>query len=132
MIKLISCIFCLVSFLGLAQKTIIIGCVKDGVTKSGIPSIKVQFQDSKIGTLTDSLGNYRLETYYATDSIQISILGYKTIKKAVKKDQEQTINITLPSKTSNFEEITILPPDELPSIRLHKRVIAHKLINNNI
>ncbi len=130
MIKLVSCIFCLVSFLGLAQKTIIIGCVKDGVTKSGIPSIKVQFQDSKIGTLTDSLGNYRLETYYATDSIQISILGYKTIKKAVKKDQEQTINITLPSKTSNFEEITILPPDELPSIRLHKRVIAHKQINN--
>jgi hypothetical protein len=40
--------------------------------------VKVQFKNSKIGTVTDSLGNYSIETYYASDSIQFIFSGYLT------------------------------------------------------
>ena len=54
----------------MAQKTVISGKVVDESTKEGIANVKIQFFNSKIGVLSDSLGNFNLETYYATDSLQ--------------------------------------------------------------
>ena len=43
---------------------------------------------------------------------------------------EQEINIKLSIQEFEVGEIIIRPPDELPSTRLHKRLIANKDINN--
>ena len=114
----------------MAQKTIISGKVVDEASKEGIANVKIQFFNSKIGVLSDSLGNFHLETYYATDSLQFSFPGYATVRYKIKLDQTQVLNVKLAVKIANFEEITIRPPDELPSTRLHKKVIAHKKVNN--
>jgi hypothetical protein len=116
-------------FIG-AQKTIVKGRVTDGLTKEGLPFVKVQFLDSKIGTITDSLGNYRLETFYATDTLQFSFSGFLTQRKKIKKDQEQTIDVTMQVLTNDLEEVVIKAPDELPSTRLHKKLVANKAANN--
>ena len=113
----------------IAQKTIVSGRVVDESSKEGIANVKIQFFNSKIGVLSDSLGNFHLETYYATDSLQFSFPGYITVRFKVKTDQTQVLNVKLTVKTSYFEEITVRPPDELPSTRLHKKVIAHKKVN---
>jgi hypothetical protein len=114
----------------MAQKTIVSGKVVDESSKEGIANVKIQFFNSKIGVLSDSMGNYTLETYYATDSLQFSFPGYATVRYKIKLDQTQVLNVKLAVKIANFEEITIRPPDELPSTRLHKKVIAHKKVNN--
>ncbi len=114
----------------MAQKTIVSGKVVDEASKEGIANVKIQFFNSKIGVLSDSLGNFNLETYYATDSLQFSFPGYATVRFKIKLDQTQVLNVKLAVKIANFEEITIRPPDELPSTRLHKKVIAHKKVNN--
>ena len=114
----------------MAQKTIISGKVVDEASKEGIANVKIQFFNSKIGVLSDSLGNFNLETYYATDSLQFFSPGYATARFKIKLDQTQILNVKLAVKIANFEEITIRPPDELPSTRLHKKVIAHKKVNN--
>jgi hypothetical protein len=71
----------------MAQKTIVSGKVVDESSKEGIANVKIQFFNSKIGVLSDSLGNFNLETYYATDSLQFSFPGYITVRFKVKTDQ---------------------------------------------
>lgn len=126
----LTLILFLIPIIGFSQQTKIFGTVKDGFSGEPMPFVKVRFLDSKIGTLTDSLGKFLLETYYATDSVQFSYTGYLTITKKVLKDKEQEFTIVLPTMVAEFAEVTVRPPDEFPSTRLHKKVIAHKDINN--
>jgi HrpA-like RNA helicase len=125
----------IVAFLGIffssfSQQTKVFGKVTDEVTGETLPFVKVKFYLSKMGTSTDTIGRYSIETYYATDSLQFVFLGYKTKTVAVKLDQSQEINITLKPDVEELETFFVRPPDELPSITLHKKIIANKRINN--
>lgn len=117
----------LISF---SQKTVVEGVVIDGETEEPMPFVTVRFQNSKIGTLTDSVGHYSLNTYYATDSLVFYFAGYLKKTVFVKKDQAQEINVRLEVPQTDIEEVVVKPPDEFPSTTLHKKVIAHKDINN--
>lgn len=128
--KFIFSIFLLITTVCFSQQTKVYGTVWDANTGEKMPYVKVQFKNSKIGTLTDSVGGYSIETYYATDSIQFSFNGFLTFTTEVRKDETQEINVRLTTRLSEIQEVVIRPPDELPSTRLHKRVIAHKDINN--
>jgi hypothetical protein len=120
-------LICVNSF---GQQTRVYGTVWDANTGERLPYVKVQFKNSKIGTMTDSLGNYVIETYYATDSIQFMYNGYLTNTFSVEIDKDQEFNVKMSTRLAEIQEIVIRPPDELPSTRLHKRVIANKKINN--
>ncbi len=113
-----------------SQTTTVYGTIKDGSTGEIIPSAKIQFYQSKIGVLSDSVGNYLLESYYATDSIIISYAGYVTQIFKITKDIKQEINCFLLVKQTEIEEFVIRPPEEPFSTIIHKRVIANKDINN--
>lgn len=123
-------LLCLTHSFVFSQQTKVSGRVIDAETGEGIPDVRVQFQYSKIGTLTDSLGFYVLQSYYATDSISYFMPEFKLVTKQVKKDQEQVIDVKLSESISDITEVTIKPPDEFPSTTLHKKVIAHKDANN--
>lgn len=122
--------FLCVSQMLLAQQTRISGRVTDAGTGEILPFVKVVFQDSKIGTETDTLGNYVLESYYATDSIQFFMAGYRIVTLAIQKDQVQIMNVKMVERIDEIDEVFIRPPDEFPSTTLHKKVIANKPINN--
>lgn len=131
MLKLrLIALFCLCQLTLIAQQTKVSGRVIDKNTGEGMPDVRVQFQGTKVGTLTDSLGYYSLQSYYATDSITYLMPEYRFVVRAVKKDQEQIINVVLEESINDIEEIFIRPPDEFPSTILHKKVIAHKPVNN--
>lgn len=130
MLKIVLLILVLTPLTLLAQQTKVSGVVKDAVTEEPLPFVKVQFKDSKIGVLTDSVGFYSIETYYATDSLRFTLTGYITQRFSVKRDKEQTIDVELSMTVSEIEELTVLPPDELPSVTLHKKIINNKPIND--
>ncbi len=113
-----------------AQKTQVEGIVIDELTGDAMPFVTVRFQNSKIGTFTDSVGYYTFETYYATDSLVFSYSGYLRVIIPIDLDEVQEINISMPVLTSEYDEVTITAPDEFPSTTLHKKVIANKRINN--
>ncbi len=115
---------------GVSQQTIITGAVSDAGTGEKLPYVSVRFVDSKIGTLTDSVGGFKIETYYATDSLRFSLSGYVAQTIRIKRDESQQINVQLGILTDDLAEIVILTPDEFPSTRLHKRMVANKPINN--
>jgi len=127
---ILTLLICTGSFLAFSQQTKIYGKVTDGITGEEMPYVKVKYQLSKIGASTDSLGNFRIETYYATDSVQFVFLGYTTQTFHVRRDEEQEINVVMMPVTKETEEVFIRPPDEFPSTTLHKKVVAHKHINN--
>jgi len=115
---------------GVSQQTIITGSVSDAGTGEKLPYVSVRFVDSKIGTLTDSVGGFKIETYYATDSLRFSLSGFVAQTIRIIRDESQQINVQLGILTDDLAEIVILTPDEFPSTRLHKRMVANKPINN--
>ncbi|MEY4141818.1 MAG: hypothetical protein RL110_1190, partial [Bacteroidota bacterium] len=127
-------IFCFLLFLPsqflLGQKTVVEGHVLEAGSRTPMPWVKVSFYDSKITTITDSSGYFYLETYYPVDSIQCYYLGYKITRKKIKPDIRQEINILLSPVSKEFRDVVVLPPDEFPSTKLHKKVVAHKRVNN--
>jgi hypothetical protein len=124
---ILALLLCGLSF---GQQTKVSGIVRDKNTNDVIPGVRVSFQHAKIGTVTDSLGHYHLETYYATDSLVFFYEEYRLVVKAVKRDQANEINVSLELAENNLDEIVIRPPDEPLSTILHKRVIANKDANN--
>ncbi|MDG1260323.1 MAG: carboxypeptidase-like regulatory domain-containing protein, partial [Flavobacteriales bacterium] len=102
----------LACLVGHGQKTAVSGKVTDAATGETLPFVNVVFVDTKSGTTTDLDGNYSIETYYASDSLRVSFIGYETQTKKVKKDQAQTINFELTASSVQLEAAEIRPTDD--------------------
>jgi len=113
-----------------AQKTSVHGIVKDAKTGETLPFVNVSFKGTKTGTTTNLGGEYKLASYYSSDSLMVSFVGYKTAVFPVKKDVDQEINILLEEETQTLQELVVLPNEENPAHAILKKVIANKEINN--
>jgi hypothetical protein len=122
-------LFFLCSELLIAQQTTIYGSVKD---KNGaaLSLVQIQFSDSKIGTKSDSLGNFYLSTYYPSDTLSFRLIGYQTNYIRIKPDQIQQLEVTMSVQEKNIEEIHLSAPKETRGAQLHRRVIRYKDVNN--
>ena len=114
-----------------AQKTIVSGKVFDKDTKEPLPFVNLVFKDSKVGTSTDLDGNFRIETYYATDTLTASAVGYGKLKLAVEMDKTQTLDFAMTSGIE-IETVTIKydKKDENPAHPIMRNVVRNKRINN--
>lgn len=122
----------IVATTGLSQKTKVSGKVVDEVTGEALPFVNISFQDSKIGTITDINGNYNLETYYVTDSLVASFVGYRKMAKAVQHDVAQTIDFSLSSGSIALTQVNIVADKKLenPAHPIIRSVLKHKKIND--
>lgn len=121
--------FLLVAGSVLAQETKIVGKVFDAATQEPLPFVNVKFKGGKPFTTTDIDGNFTLTTSAPTDSIEISYIGYRIKKVAVKKNVVQKPNIYLETDQLTLGEFVVLP-GENPAHRILRFVIAHKEENN--
>jgi hypothetical protein len=112
-----------------AQKTIVRGTVKDANTGESLPFVNLLFKDSKVGTSSDIDGNFLIETYYATDSMSASFIGYKPLTKRVKADIDQTINFELNTGDIQLQEV-VIKYEGNPAHDILKRVKRNKAANN--
>jgi len=122
----------LVFFSGLnsfAQKTIVRGKVFDKTTGEALPFVNISFVNSKIGTTTDINGSYYISTYYATDTLVASYVGYKKSKLKVKKDKNQEINFYLLTGEIEMKEIVIRYKGN-PADIIFERILENKPANN--
>ncbi|MEQ8909115.1 MAG: DUF5686 family protein [Vicingaceae bacterium] len=127
---LLSIVLCSLAYqTSWAQKTIVKGTVFDASTKEPLPFVNLVFRDSKVGGSTDMDGNYRIETYYPTDSLIASFVGYKALSKRVQKDKEQTINFALETGEFKLEEVVIEYTGN-PAHDILRKVWRNKEANN--
>ena len=107
------------------------GKVLDAVTKEPLSFVSLAFKNSKIGTVTNIDGEYSLDTYYATDSLAVSYVGYKRMAKKIAKDKTQVLNFELQPTSVQLKEFTIVAKDfENPAHEIIRRIIANKKVNN--
>ena len=117
---------------GFSQKTIIQGRVIDRETQEALPFVNVAFKNSKIGASTDLDGYFKIETYYPSDTLIATFVGYLTQKNGVKNDITQTINFNLKSGEITLGMIEVRPnkKEVNPALIILDRVIENKKINN--
>lgn len=120
----------LISASGLrAQMTIVTGKVIDKETKEPMPFANLVFKGTKTGATTDINGNYKIETYYASDSLIASFIGYVPQAKKIKKDIKQVVNFELSTSSVIMEEFVVKYKGN-PAEDLLEKVIQNKKVNN--
>lgn len=115
-----------------AQKTKVSGVVTDALTSETLPYVTVFFQDSKISASTDFEGFYSIETYYATDSLTVSCIGYKSQSKKVELDEIQVVNFQIEAGSVTIGEARIVADKkaENPAHIIVRNILKNKKINN--
>jgi hypothetical protein len=113
-----------------AQSTKVSGTVTDAATGETLPGVNILFRDSRVGTTTDIDGSYSFDTYYATDSLLFSFIGYVPRMMPVRKDKTQVIDVKLEPSATALGEVVIKPSGENPAFEILRRVVRSKPANN--
>jgi hypothetical protein len=109
-----------------AQKeTVISGRVTEIGTNNGVPFANIYFKGTFQGTVTDFDGQYTLKTTAPKDSIFVSLIGYKSKAKPVKKGAVQTIDFQLSPEALNLNTIEVRPGVN-PALRIIKNAQDNK------
>jgi hypothetical protein len=112
-----------------AQTTRVAGRVTDANTGEAIPFVSVAFVDSRVSATTDIDGFFRLETYYATDSLRATAVGYRPLTMAVKRDQAQVLDFALRSALADLPEV-VVTYTENSAFAVLRQVVRNKPANN--
>jgi hypothetical protein len=107
------------------KRTIIYGSVTDVLTSKPVPFANVLFKGSSVGTISDTLGNFVLETNRRFDSLQISLIGYRTQRLAVVHGVTEEIDIQMEPSSYELTEV-LVRPGENPAFKILRKVIASK------
>ena len=119
-----------VSFLpSFAQLTKVRGVVLDSETKEPVPFVNVTFKNSSIGTITNTDGEYFLESRVYYDSVVVSFVGYKKQSQFVRKNQYQEIVFHLEPNVFELDEIVVLPTEN-PAHPILRNIITNKEKHN--
>ncbi len=114
------------------QNTIVKGRVIDAETKEGLPFVNVAFLGTNIGGTTDYDGYYDMETLWASDSLQISYIGYESQTIKIKIGKKNEINFELLPEALNLEAVTVKAKKgryrkkDNPAVALIRNVIKNK------
>ncbi len=112
-----------------AQLTKIRGKVLDTDTKELLSFVTLAFKGTSIGTITDSKGEFFIETRGAKDSLMISYVGYNTKSVPIRKGQYQDLTIELKATSFALEGVTIIP-GENPAHIILRKIIKNKWKND--
>lgn len=114
-----------------AQKTKVFGVVTDGTFGEALPGVVVKFKGTKIGASADMDGNYVLETYYASDTLEFSYPTFVTQYFKINQDESQRIDVVMKEAIEGLPTVTVVPiARENPAHVIMRQVIANKKINN--
>ena len=119
----------LVTLGGMAQTTRVSGKVTDADSNEPLPFTSVAFVDSRITTTTDFDGLFSFDTYYATDSLRVTAVGYRPLTLAVERDQAQTIDFALQPALADLPEV-VVTYIENSAFAILRQVVRNKPVNN--
>lgn len=91
-----------------AQKLMIEGVIKDQVTKEPLPYANVFLKSAGLGTITNTLGEFRLilPDKVEYDSLFVSFIGFRSQAFLV-RDQRQQLVIFMEEDATNLKEVVI-------------------------
>ena len=114
------------------KATTVIGKVFDARTKEPLPFVDVVLKGTYVGASTDLDGRYEIKTKFASDTIMVSFLGYKTQEQPIKQEQRQVMNFYLEEEGILMESVTIVEKKgryrkkNNPAVELMRKVIENR------
>ncbi len=108
------------------------GIVKDEHTGAPLSFVSVGFPATGVGIVTDDEGRFSLETERASDSLRVSMVGYKEIILHIGKETKQPLVIALKEEGTTLQEVSVNSRSERyrnkdnPAVTLIRQVIEHK------
>ena len=106
------------------------GLVTDAHTGEPIPFASIALVGRRSGTVTDEKGRYRLVAKLLTDSMAVSSLGYKPLRRAIDPERTtQGIDIKLEPGGNALQEVTVRA-GENPAWRVLRQVRKNRSIND--
>jgi len=124
-----SILFFLAGFSGFSQSYTISGKVFDSESKEPLPFVPVIIKGTTVGATTDFDGNYSITTTATGDSLVASYVGYIKISRALRRGENQTVNLPMVLQGVNLLEV-VVKAGENPAHRIIRNVIANKKYNN--
>jgi hypothetical protein len=119
---------------GFAQ-TVVQGVVTDIYSKQPLQYVSVVLKGGR-GTVTDSLGRYKLTSSGKIAMLQVTYVGYLTILKPITPGITQTINFELETDPKAINSVTVTTRKRAPyrnkgnpAVELIRRVIQNKPLN---
>ncbi len=102
-------IFTIISFnFSWAQEKIIQGVVADALTKEPIPFANISIKNSRAGTVTDSIGRFKIKLPAVQHTIIIaSHISYYTTTYVLNDSESDNINIYLPVKEFQLADVIV-------------------------
>ncbi len=124
----LALLFALFLTLNLYGQYQINGNVVDAETKENLAFANVTFNNNKKrGVITDIDGKFIYKSNTPIKRITVSYLGYQTLK--LKPDTNKNLVIALKPALESLDEVVITNAEN-PAIRIIRKVIANKEINN--
>lgn len=108
-----------------SQVTKVMGIIIDVQTEEPIPFANVIFAGTNIGAQSDFNGHYTVETKNPSDTLIVSVMGYKIAKRKIHRNVFQQVNFELESKNIDLPEVVILA-GENPADVILRQVIKNK------
>ncbi|WP_029489221.1 TonB-dependent receptor [Ochrovirga pacifica] len=111
-IFLMSCLFTWAQ-----EKYTLTGTVKDANSGETLIGVSIVDKGSFRGTVTNEYGFYSLTLTEGVHTVEISYIGYTTIRKEIKLRKNQQLNLNLEENTQSLEEVVISAYTEKISIK---------------
>ncbi len=128
----------LILFTGIIQgfaQTVVQGVVTDIYSKQPLQYVSVVLKGGR-GTVTDSLGRYKLTSSGKIATLQVTYIGYLTILKPITPGITQTLNFELETDPKAINSVTVTTRKRAPyrnkgnpAVELIRRVIQNKPLN---
>lgn len=114
---LITIFLCSFFTAGAQQETVVSGVITEKGSKEELPFVSIYFKGTKTGTTTDFEGKFTLRTHAYVDSLVISYVGYRTLRKAIQPGITQHLRIELVPDVNELKEV-VIKPGVNPALRI--------------
>jgi len=101
----------------LVKKYAISGHIKDAETGEDLIGATVYIKEIGSGTITNSYGFYSINLAKGTYSLKYSYIGYETVERTVELSAGVTLDIELPVKRSQLNEVEIVSKREDENVK---------------
>lgn len=115
--RLISTILTLLSLLTMTAQTVISGVVKDRQTGRPLPHASVTAEGTEVHTVTNDEGRFKLKAPHQPSYIQLSHIGYKTLRHQLSEGQTENLSIVMQSNTVELSEVIVKADDPLAIVK---------------
>ncbi|WP_460911474.1 DUF5686 and carboxypeptidase-like regulatory domain-containing protein [Spirosoma areae] len=106
------------------------GLITDANTGEPIPFASVSLVGRRSGTLSDDKGRFTLKAKILSDSLAVSSLGYKPLRRAINPErQSQAVDFKLESAGNALQEVTVRA-GENPAWRVLRQLRKNRSIND--